>query len=83
VLAELVGKLREKLDPKVVVARKGEKPHGRGLRPNLDRLTVGVESGRPMEPLLHFGSGGGNAGGGTVADHGAGRCRILCGIERH
>jgi transposase len=45
VLAELVGKLREKLDPKVVVARTGEEPHGRGLRPNLDRLTVGVDLG--------------------------------------
>ena len=47
VLAELVGKLREKLDPKAVVARTGEKPHGRGLRPNLDRLTVGVDLGDP------------------------------------
>jgi transposase len=45
VLAELVGKLREKLDPKVVVARTGEKHHGRDLRPNLDRLTVGVDLG--------------------------------------
>ena len=43
VLAELVGKLRKKLDPKVVVARTGEKHHGRDLRPNLDRLTVGVD----------------------------------------
>jgi transposase len=45
VLAELVGKLRERLDPKVAVAETGEKPHGRGLRPNLDRLTVGVDLG--------------------------------------
>src|SRR6266849_6518688 len=30
-----------------------------------------------MEPLLHFGSGRGNAGGGTVADGAAGGCRTL------
>ena len=45
VLAELVGKLRERLDPKVAVAETGEKSHGRGLRRNLDRLTVGVDLG--------------------------------------
>jgi hypothetical protein len=45
VLAELVGKLKEKLDPKVVAASAGEE-HPRGeLRPNLDRLTVGVDLG--------------------------------------
>jgi len=45
VLAELVGKLREKLDPKVGAARAGEE-HPRGwLGPNLDRLTVGVDLG--------------------------------------
>jgi transposase len=45
VLAELVGKLREKLGPKVVAASAGE-DHQRGeLRPNLDRLTVGVDLG--------------------------------------
>jgi transposase len=45
VLAELVGKLREKLDPKVVAASAGEE-HPRGeLRPNFDRLTVGVDLG--------------------------------------
>ena len=42
VLAELVGKLRKKLDPKVVVARTGEKHHGRDLRPNLDRCPLRV-----------------------------------------
>jgi transposase len=45
VLAELVGKLKEKLDPKAVAASAG-KEHRRGeLRPNLDRLTVGVDLG--------------------------------------
>jgi transposase len=45
VLAELLGKLREKLDPRVVAASAGEED-GRGeLRPNLDRLTVGVDLG--------------------------------------
>ena len=44
VLAELVGKLKEKLDPTKVAARSAEEKHQRGeLRPNLDRLTVGVD----------------------------------------
>ena len=48
VLAELVGKLREKLDPKRVAATSaGEKPQSGELRPNLDRLTVGVDLGDP------------------------------------
>jgi transposase len=45
VLAELVAKLQEKLDSKNVAATSG-KEDGRGeLRPNLDRLTVGVDLG--------------------------------------
>ena len=45
-LAELVGKLKEKLDPKKVAARSAGEEHPRGeLRPNLDRLTVGVDLG--------------------------------------
>ncbi len=44
-LAELVGKLREKLDPKVVAGGRGEEDQRDGLRPNLDRLTVGVDLG--------------------------------------
>jgi thiamine pyrophosphate-dependent acetolactate synthase large subunit-like protein len=46
VLAELVAKLKEKLDRKKVAARSAEEKHQRGeLRPNLDRLTVGVDLG--------------------------------------
>ena len=45
VLAELLGKLREKLDSKVVAASAGEEDQRRELRPNLDRLTVGVDLG--------------------------------------
>jgi transposase len=46
VLAELVGKLKEKLDPKKVAAASAREEHQRGeLRPNLDRLTVGVDLG--------------------------------------
>jgi Transposase len=46
VLAELVGKLKEKLDPKKAAAASAEDRHPRGkLRPNLDRLTVGVDLG--------------------------------------
>jgi transposase len=45
VLAEWVGKLREKLDPRVVATSAGEEDAGGELRPNLDRLTVGVDLG--------------------------------------
>src|SRR5580698_7491530 len=46
VLAELVGKLKEKLHPKKVAATSAGEKHPRGeLRPNLDRLTVGVDLG--------------------------------------
>jgi hypothetical protein len=45
VLAELVGKLKEKLDPKAVAASAGEEHPRGGHRPNLDRLTVGVDLG--------------------------------------
>jgi transposase len=45
VMAELVAKLRERLGAKAVSVGAGEE-HGRGaLRPNLDRLTVGVDLG--------------------------------------
>jgi len=45
VLAELLGKLREKLDSKVVAASAGEQDQRGELRPNFDRLTVGVDLG--------------------------------------
>jgi hypothetical protein len=46
VLAELMEKLKEKLDPKRVAATSaGEKRQNGELRPNLDRLTVGVDLG--------------------------------------
>jgi hypothetical protein len=46
VLAELVGKLKEKLDPKKVAATSAGEQHQSGeLRPHLERLTVGVDLG--------------------------------------
>src|SRR5260370_13431476 len=46
VLAELVGKLTDTLDrKKPAAASVGEKPNRGKLRPNLDRLTVGVDLG--------------------------------------
>jgi transposase len=46
VLAELVGRLKEKLDPKKAAATSAREEHQRGeLGPNLDRLTVGVDLG--------------------------------------
>ena len=46
VLAEQVGKPKEKLDPKKVAATSVGEEHQRGeLRPNLDGLTLGVDLG--------------------------------------
>jgi hypothetical protein len=46
VLAELVGKLKEKLIRNKVAATSAGEMHQRGeLPPNLDRLTVGVDLG--------------------------------------
>jgi transposase len=43
-MAELLGKLTEKLDAKAISASAGKEQQDR-LRPNLDRLTVGVDLG--------------------------------------
>ena len=45
VLAELVGRLREKLNPKVASVSPSEEDRRGDLKPNLDRLTVGVDLG--------------------------------------
>lgn len=45
VLAELVERLREKLNPKMVAEGAATKHPRSGLKPNLDRLTVGVDLG--------------------------------------
>jgi transposase len=46
VLAELVGRLKEKLDPKKMAATSAGEEHQRGeLGPDLERLTVGVDLG--------------------------------------
>jgi hypothetical protein len=45
VLAELVGRLRKKLNQKVAAADSAEVQGRDELMPNLDRLTVGVDLG--------------------------------------
>ena len=45
VLAELVGKLREKLNPKVASMVPAEEGRRNALKPNLDRLTIGADLG--------------------------------------
>ena len=45
VLAELVGKLREKLNPKVAAVVPAEEGQRNSLKPNLERLTGGVDLG--------------------------------------
>jgi hypothetical protein len=55
VLAELLEKLKEKLDSRAVAASAGEE-HPRGeLRPNFDRLTVGVDLGDQWSPYCILG----------------------------
>src|ERR1035441_1149708 len=45
VMAELVAKLAEQLDVEVIPAAEGNKGERDRVRPNLDRLTVGVDLG--------------------------------------
>src|SRR5271168_3554742 len=45
VLADLVEKLKERLGPKAVSASAGQEHSRGGLRPNLDRFTIGVDLG--------------------------------------
>jgi hypothetical protein len=53
-----VGKLKEKLDPKKVAATSAGEEHERGeLRPNLDRLTVGVDLGDQWSHYCMLGAG--------------------------
>ena len=81
-LAELVGKLKGKLDPKKVAATSaGEKHQSGELRPNLDRLTVGVDLGDQWSHYCILGSGGGNAGGRTVADDAGGFGHFFQGLN--
>src|SRR5258708_25238344 len=67
VLAELVGKLKEKLDPKKVAATSaGEKLPSGELRPNLDRLTVGVDLGDQWSHYCILGLEGETLAGGKL-----------------
>lgn len=77
VLAELVGKLKEKLDSKkVAAASAGEKHQRGGLCPNLDHLTVGVDLGDQWSHYCILGLEGENPGGRAVADGAGGVCNL-------
>jgi transposase len=58
VMAELVARLVEQLDVKIVPAAEGEKGERDALRPNLDRLTVGVDLGDQWSNYCILGLGG-------------------------
>ena len=58
VMAELWGKLAEKLDPKAISASAGKEQQRGGLRPNLDRLTVGADLGDQWSLYCILGLGG-------------------------
>jgi hypothetical protein len=57
-MADLLGKLAEKLDPKAISATAGKEKQRDGLRPNLDRLTVGVDLGDQWSDYCILGLGG-------------------------
>src|SRR5437660_9936098 len=66
-LAELMVKLKEKLHPKKVAATSAGEEHPRGeLRPNLDRLTVGVDLGDQWSHYCILGLEGETLGEGQV-----------------
>ena len=58
VMAELVARLAEQLDVEVVPAAEGEDGERDALRPNLDRLTVGVDLGDQWSSYCILGLGG-------------------------
>jgi len=58
VMAELVAKLAEQLDVEIVPAVEGKKDGRDAVRPNLDRLTVGVDLGDQWSNYCILGLGG-------------------------
>src|SRR5215472_15366617 len=68
VMAELVAKLSERLDQKPAGEGNGGEATERAW-PQWGPAHGRSGPGRPMEQLLHFGAGGRDAGGRTVADH--------------
>ena len=58
VMTELVAKLAQQLDVKIVPAVEEKKGERDGVRPNLDRLTVGVDLGDQWSNYCILGLGG-------------------------
>lgn len=65
-MAELVGKLREKLDAKGASGRAEEEHRRSGLGPSLDRLTIGVDLGDEWSSYCILGLGGEALGEGQL-----------------
>jgi transposase len=64
VMAELVAKLAEQLDVEVIPAAEGNKGERDRVRPNLDRLTVGVDLGDQLSNYCILGLSGETLGEG-------------------
>ena len=79
VMAELVGKLSERLEQKPAPENATERKPKGAPAPNRDRLTVGLDLEDQWSNYCILGLEGGDAGGGTVAD-GRGCGGILPGI---
>ena len=75
VMAELVLQLRQQLEAKSVPSAESAGGERDSVRPNLDRLTVGVDLGDQWSNYCILGLGGGS--GGPVADEAAGSWRVL------
>src|ERR1035441_1546653 len=58
VMAELVAKLAQQLDEEVIPAAEGNKGERDRVRPNLDRLTVGVDLGDQLSNYCILGLSG-------------------------
>ncbi len=81
VLAEVLGKLTERLDAPAVSASAKENRRGNTVGPNRDRLTVGVDLGDRWSQYSILGLEGETLAEGQFADN-AGRCKgVLPGID--
>ena len=82
VLAELVEKLRGKLELKATTSASRPEAGPRGeLSPNLDRLTVGVDLGDQWSHFCIFGFARGDAKRRATTDEGGGSRRVLPGLN--